>query len=342
MMDYSFLPSQMSVIKALWLKFRTQLLMLLFIWLIGTGGYMLIEGWEFLEALYMTVITITTVGFGEIRTMSEAGRVFTIFIVVGGVSVGAYAVGNIASFMIGGEARRIYMENQLENRPSKLKDHVILLGFGKFGHEVAEEVSRRKQKLVIIENREERVEQARNEGYEAIKGDGVDEHLLEKVGVKRARGLVAALSEEADNGFAVLTARVLNPQLTIVTRGEEEESEKKLLRAGANRVILPYRIGGRRMAAVVLQPAILDFLDVIFSGDDLALELMEINLDDKSKLIETKLGDSNIRGETGGALIVGVKKKNGELIPNPDRTTKLTKGDRLVAMVSSPKPSRAV
>lgn len=161
------------------------------------------------------------------------------------------------------------------------------------------------------------------------------EGLLEMVGVRNAKGLVAALSDEADNVFAALTARVLNPSLTIVSRGEEEESEKKMLRAGANRVILPYRIGGRRMAAVVLQPAILDFLDVMFRGDKLALELMEIHMEKGSSLIGKYLSESDIRAKTGGTFIVGIRTASGELVANPDRTAILNQGDVLIAMGSA-------
>lgn len=227
------------------------------------------------------------------------------------------------------------MEGMLDKRLSKLKDHIILLGFGKFGWEVSQEVSRKKTPLIIIEKNEERVRTAADMGYRVLKGSGTDEHLLEKVGVKRAKGLVAAMSDEADNVFAVLTARVLNPGLTIVSRGEEEESEKKLRRAGANRVILPYQIGGRRMAAVVMQPAILDFLDVIFCGDELALELMEVHLVKDSSLVGKTLNDSDIRAKTGGALILGVKSASGELTANPDRFTILHPEDILIAMGSA-------
>ena len=323
-----------SIARALWVKFSPPFLLLVTIIFMGTVGYAILEKWSLFEGLYMTVITIATVGFHEVHSLSNNGKIFTIFIIFAGIGIGGYAIGNIASFLIGGEARSIFMEGILEKKLAKLKDHIIVLGYGKFGREVVHEIARKKVQMIIIEQDEDRIEQASSEGFQVIHGDGTNETLLEKVGVLRAKGLVAAMSSEADNVFAVLTARVLNPNLTIVSRGEEEESEKKLLRAGANRVILAYRSGGRRMAAVVLQPAILDFLDVIFSGDDLSLELMEIHIKKGSPLVGKKLKDSDIRNETGGALVVGIKSGGGKIIPNPLGNTLLHEEDVLVAMGS--------
>jgi len=293
-----------------------------------------IEGYTPLEALYMTVITIATVGFTEIRPLDDAGRIFTIFIILSGIGAGGYAIGNITSFLIGGEARRIFMEAILENRLSKLNNHIIILGYGKFGRAAAQEIKRKSIPIVIVELKEQRVKLALNEGYEAIQGDASEDHLLEKVGLTRARGVVAALSSEADNVLAVLTARVLNPKLTIVSRGDEEGSEKKLLRAGANRVVLPYEIGGRRMAAIVVEPSIMDFLDIMFSGDELAMELMEFKLQKDSLLTGKTLSESAIRDKTGGALIVGIKGVTGKMITNPKSALILREGDTLIALGS--------
>jgi len=302
---------------------------------IGSLGYSIIEKWSLFEGLYMTVITIATVGFHEVHALSEQGKLFTIFIIFAGIGVGGYAIGNITSFFIGGEARKIFMETVLEKKLSRLKDHIILLGYGKFGAEIADEVDRKRVPLVIIENDEKKVERAREKGFQAYLGDGTDEQMLEKVGVRRARGMVAALSTEAANVYAVLTGRVLNPDMVIVSRGEEEESEKKMLRAGANRVILAYRSGGRRMAAVVLEPAILDFLDIMFSGDELAVELMSVTLKKDSLLVGKMLKDADLRDETGGVLIVGIKDKSGNITSIPVGTTVLNEGDKLIVMGSN-------
>lgn len=226
------------------------------------------------------------------------------------------------------------MEAVLEKRLSKLKNHVIILGFDKFGRAAAEEVSRKMIPLVIIEHTEARIQLAQADGFEAIIGDATDESLMIKIGIKLARGLVSALSDEADNVLAVLTARVLNPQLVIVSRCDEEGSERKMLRAGADRVVLPYKVGGRRMAAIVVQPTIVDFLDVMFSGDELALELQEITVRKKSKLADKPLSESLIRDQTGGALIVGIKGTSGTIITNPRGTTVLREGDILIALGS--------
>ncbi len=224
------------------------------------------------------------------------------------------------------------MEGMLEKKLSKLRNHIVILGFGKFGRSAAQQVRQKGVNLIIIENRESRINLAKEEGYEIVSGDATDESLMEKVGIRRARGLIVALSVEADNVLAVLTARVLNPDLTIVARGDEEGSERKLLRAGADRVVLPYKVGGRRMAAMVVEPSILDFLDVMFSGDELAMELMEIEISKKSPLIGRTLKDSAIRDQTGGALIVGIRGVSGKLITNPRGTTILREGDKLIAL----------
>ena len=228
------------------------------------------------------------------------------------------------------------MEFMTEKKLSKLKEHVIILGFGKFGRIAAQEIFRRKVHIIVVEQVEAKIKATVDEGYNVILGNATDEHLLEKCGITRAKGLVVALSEEADNVYAVLTARVLNPELVIVTRGEDEESEKKLLRAGANRVILAYKIGGLRMAAVVLQPAIMDFLDVIFCGNELALELMQFEVKQGSSLVGKMLKETSIRSETGGALIVGIKGVSGKLITNPKGSIKIREGDILIAL-GSPK-----
>lgn len=324
----------MLMYKTLWIKFSPPLFIIMGILIIGTIGYMVIEDWSFFEGFYMTVITIATVGFTEIRELSQSGRLFTIFVIISGIFAGGYAIGNLTSFLIGGEARRIYMEAVLDKRLSKLKNHVILLGYGKFGRAAADEVSRKMIPLVIIEHSEARIKLAQAEGFEAIQGDATDESLMIKIGIKHARGLVSAVSVEADNVLAVLTARVLNPQLVIVSRGDEEGSERKLLRAGADRVVLPYKIGGRRMAAIVVQPTIVDFLDVMFSGDELALELQEITVHKKSKLTGKTLSESLIRDQTGGALIVGIKSASGTIITNPRGTIVLREGDVLIALGS--------
>lgn len=322
----------MSIIEPLWRKFAPPFFIVTAILCIGAFGYVILEEYTLLEALYMTVITIATVGFTEIRPLDDAGRVFTIFIILSGIGAGGYAIGNITSFLIGGEARRIFMEAVLENRLSKLNNHIIILGYGKFGRSAAHEIKRKNIPIVVIERVEARMILAKEEGYEAVMGDSTDDHLLEKAGIIRARGVVAALSSEADNVLAVLTARVLNPKLTIVSRGDEEGSEKKLLRAGADRVVLPYEIGGRRMAAIVVEPSIMDFLDIMFSGDELAMELMEFKLKKDSAMIGKSLSESNIRDKTGGALIVGIKGVTGKMITNPKSSLILREGDTLIAL----------
>ena len=330
--NHLILSWQNSVAKALWSKFSPPFLLLVTIVCIGTIGYSIIEGWSLFEGLYMTVITIATVGFHEVHALSHTGKLFTIFIIFAGIGIGGYAIGNIASFLVGGEARRIFMEGMLEKKLAKLKDHIIILGYGKFGKQIVKEISKKKAQMVIIEQNEKFVQSAQKKGLMIIQGNAADESILEIVGIRRAKGLIAALSSETDNVFAVLTARVLNTNLRIVSRGETEESETKLLRAGANRVVLAYQSGGKRMAAEVLHPNILDFQDIIFSGDDLSIELVEIHIEKGSTYDGKMIKETNIRSETDGSLIIGIKDDDGKIIPNPRGTTVLKGGDILVVM----------
>lgn len=322
----------MSIFRALWRKFAPPLLLGLGILLIGTTGYSIIENWSVFDSVYMTVITIAMVGFSEIHELSHNGRIFTMFIIVAGIGTGGYAIGNLTSFLIGGEARRIFMEGMEERMLARLQNHIVILGYGKFGRAAAKEVRKQGIHVVVIDQSEDRFNLAKREGFNAVFGDATDESLLENVGLGKARGLVAALSEEAANVLAVLTARVLNTDIYIVSRGDEEGSERKLSRAGADRVVLPYKVGGRRMAAMAVQPAVVDFLDVMFSGDELSLELTEMNIDKGSHLIGKTLAESEIREKTGGALIVGIKHTSGEVESNPRGTITLNEGDILIAL----------
>ena len=322
----------MSIFKALWRKFAPPFYIGLGVLIIGTAGYSMIEDWPVFDSIYMTIITIAMVGFSEIHDLSDGGRIFTIFIIIAGISTGGYAVGNLTSFLIGGEARRIFMEGMQEKFLSKLQNHIVILGYGKFGRAAAKEVRRQGLHVVIIEQSADRAILAKKEGFDAVEGDATDESLLETVGTNQARGLVAALSVEASNVLAVLTTRVLNPDIYIVSRGDEEESERKFLRAGADRVVLPYKVGGRRMAAMAVQPAVVDFLDVMFSGDELAMELMEFKIGKGSPLTGKSLAESEIRDKTGGALIVGIKHASGEVDANPRGTIILSEGDTLIAL----------
>lgn len=312
---------------------RIRLLLVLFLLVIITGviGYTAIEGWSIGEALYMTIITITTVGFQEVNPLSVAGRYFTIFLVLAGVGTVFYTLASITEFLIEGHLTGFLAERRVEKEIEKLDNHYILCGFGRVGENVAEEFKARNEPLVVIENEPERVEECRSRGLHCIEGDASSDEILLKAGVDRARGLIAAVDNDADNVFVTLSARVLNPNINIVARSILEESREKLLRAGANRVVSPSLIGGRRMAAIALRPLVSDYLDVVTYGDDLEFSLEELIVSDRSEIKGKTLEEADIRKRTG-ALVLAIRKETGEFNTIPTSQTMLDEGDHLVVL----------
>lgn len=307
-------------------------ILLLFVLISGTTGYIIIENWTLLDAFYMTVITIATVGFHEVGQLSQAGRLFTTLLIFFGIGVGGYAIGNITAFLVEGEIWNFYRGRKMLNQISKLKNHVILCGYGKIGVEVAKVLQDLKKSFVIIESVPEKVNDALEEGYLAIQGDGTDEDMLEKCGIKCAFGLISAISNDSSNVYLVLTAREMNNKLRIVARGVGDLSAKKLLKAGADKVISPYSIAGTRMASILVKPEIIEFIDVMTESDELELKLEEVILSEKSLLVNKQLNQSNIKQETEGAMVMAIKKKGKKMIINPPGNMVLESEDILVAL----------
>ena len=230
---------------------------------IGVAGFIYIEGWSFVESIYMVVITLSTVGFNEVRELSSVGRLLTVFIIVLGVGTVAYTVGQLIELMVEGQIigfrRRVRMEKDI----STLSDHYIICGFGRVGHQVAEELKAEKIPFVVIDSKAKTADELTQVGIPHIIGDVTSDENLEKAGIKSAKGLIACADSDTANVFVTLSARSLNPKLHIIARASETESERKLKKAGADRVISPYLIAGRRMAATALRPIASDFLDTI-------------------------------------------------------------------------------
>lgn len=312
---------------------RLRLAFALFISVVVTGviGYMIIEGWSLQDALYMTLITITTVGFGEVNPLSQVGKYFTMLLVLAGTGTAFYLFASVTEFMIEGHLTGFLAERRVEREIEKTSDHYILCGFGKVGANVAEEFNASGATFVIIENNPDRVEECRELGYYCIEGDASSDEVLIKAGVERAYGLVAAVDNDADNVFVTLTARVLNPEINIVARSILEESREKLIRAGANRVVSPALIGGRRMAAIMLRPLVSDYLDVVTFGDGLQYRLEEYIISPTSAVRGKSLAEADIRQRTG-ALILAIKKVTGEFNTNPRANTVLEADDHIVVL----------
>ncbi len=312
---------------------RPALTVFVFTLLGGTLGYHFLEGWPFLECFYMTAITITTVGFGEVRPLDGLGRLFTLLLIlVGTVSIG-YVVSSVTATLVSGEVRRILRGQRMERRLNRMKGHVILCGWGKIGREIARECTRARLELCVVDLDERLVEQALEEGLVALCGDATDGQVLERVGILQAHGLLTALPKDSDNLFVVLTARELNPAVRIVARGLEPSSEARLKRAGADYVVSPYVIGGRRMAAVLVQPEIVDFLDIFMSQDELGFSLSRLLIKPGSLLEGRTLLEARLREVSGGALVLGLAQEGG-LQPLPGVEQRFQAGETLILLGS--------
>lgn len=287
----------------------------------GTFGYTLIEDWGWLESFYMTVITVATIGYGEVKPFHPVGQVFTIFIIIFGVGNAAYLIGQLTKVMVEGSLQTILGRRKLEKQIKTLKDHFILCGYGRIGRMIAQEITAANLPLVVVENIPEVVEQVDKDGVLCIQGDASDEENLLAAGIEKARGIIAAVSSDADNVYIVLTARTMNPDLFILSRASEEKSIKKLQRAGADQVISPYLIGARKMAQAILRPAVADFIEtMVHGGDGMNLAMEEILVTPETKLKDITLLKSNIRRDLD-IIIIAIKKAAGGMMFNPSAQT---------------------
>jgi voltage-gated potassium channel len=306
--------------------------LLVIVLMMGAFGYSLIEGWSFADAIYMTVITVATVGFREVAPLSPAGKFFTIIIILVGVGVLGFTLSNFTAFLVSGQIYKILRAGKMQKRLSRLKNHFIVCGSGRMGSEAVRELIAEDKDMVVVEWNEEICEKYEDEGIPVIQGDATDDDVLRHANVEHAKGLLAALPNDVDNVYVSLSARGLNPSLFIIARGTDDGSQSKLLKAGADRVILPYQIGGRRMASVLVRPEIVDFLDVMIGNDELSLRMEMVRVEEKSSLVGKTLKESNIRRETGGALVIGLIRKDHQMIANPDSDTKIFDDDQLVVL----------
>jgi voltage-gated potassium channel len=297
----------------------------------GTVGYTLIEEWTFLEALYMTVITITTVGFGEVRALSHGGIVFTMILILTSVGMVAFIVVGLARIMVEGEIRGILGRRKLEKKVSSLKDHYVICGYGRIGSYICKELAEKRHLLVIVEDKAEVTPTIEEDGFHYVIGDATDDEVLEKAGISAAKCLVAAVASDADNLYITLTARQLNPDLYIISRATDESAEKKLMTAGANKVVLPYLIGAHRMAMALIRPTVVDFMEIAMHRGGLDLQIEEIRVNRVDRLSSTILRDSGIRSDLD-LIIVGVKKASGQMIYNPSSETQLEAEDTLITL----------
>ncbi len=310
-------------------KLFLSLCLIIFINAFGVIGYMVIEGWNFRDSLFMTVITITTVGYGEVHELTAAGEIFTIVLLVIGVSIILYLLGTAAKLLLEGELKDLIGRKRLERKINELRDHYIICGFGRIGKTIAKEFSSRGMDILIIEKNS--VPNIEKGELLILEGDANNEDVLRSAGIEKAKGLISVLSSDAENLFLVLSARDLNPDLFIVARASEESSERKILRAGADRVVSPYFTGGIRIANSILKPAVVDFIEYATKSGNLELQLEEILLSENSKYNNFTLEKTAI-GRDLGIIIVAIKRNDGRMEFNPHSSSLINAGDTLVAL----------
>lgn len=314
-------------------RFYAPLLILLSVWVIGTIGYIIIDDYSLFDAFYMTVITVATVGYGEVAPLSHAGKLFTAFLIITSFGTFAYAVSSITKFVIDGEFNEFFKNRKLNATIDKISDHVIICGYGRNGRQAAQVLKKHNKRFVVIENSATLTATLNHKFSElVITGDSTQDEVLLKAGIMRAKAIITTLPVDADNLFIVLTARNLNKNITIISRASEDNSDTKLKIAGADNVIMPDRVGGAHMASLVMKPDVMEFIDHITAegGDNISLE--EISFDKIPDELKNKtLKDLEIRNRSG-ANIIGYKTAMGEYIINPSADTRIIPASKLFVL----------
>jgi voltage-gated potassium channel len=297
--------------------------------IVGVLGYEFIEGWNFLDSIYMTITTITTVGYREVHQLSDAGRIFSIFLMVGGVGGALYALTGIVGYIVEGNIGTVWERRKMQNKISNLKNHYILCGFGRVGEEIARTFKEEEVPFIIIDNRPECVSRLEKTDYVYMEGDATQDEVLKLAGIERARGMIAAVGTDTDNTYITLSARGLCPNIYIEARASSPEAMTKLERAGANRVILPHAIGGNRMAMLALRPAVVDFIDKVIYSRGREMRLENVDVTENSKLIGLTIKD--VQDKTR-VTTLAMQKKGHTLIPNPPAEEVVAEGDQLIVI----------
>ena len=297
----------------------------------GTVGYTLIEGWGLWDSFYMTAITVSTVGYREVHPLSKPGEAFTVGLLISGIGTVFYTVTLLVNSIVDGGLRRSLEERRQRRMLEALQNHFIVCGYGRIGSLIAEELHRQRVPFVIVERNPERVHAVMERGWVAVAADASHEDVLVRVGVHRARGLIAAVGTDAENVYAVLTARVVRPDIFIIARVESDDAEPKLRRAGADRVVSPYHIGASHMAQSALRPAVVDFLQLATSSGHLDLSMEQVRIQERSALVGRTIVDAGIR-QTYGVIIVAIRRADGSMEFNPSPDATIQAGDEMVVL----------
>ena len=298
---------------------------------LGCVGYILIEGWSWTDSVYMTVITISTVGFGEIRPLSPIGRVFTGVLIVLGVSTTAYAFSTLADMIVAGEFRSLFWRRRMQKRIDKLRGHFIVCGYGRVGEHVVSELLANNVQLVVIEILANLGPELEDLDVIPVEGNATHDAALMQAGIGHAAGICCCLPNDSDNVYVALTARALSPNLTVISRANSHESERKLQIAGVDHVINPYVTSGRRMARQLIHPNILEFMDVVMHRGEVDILIEDIIVSERSKLRDQTIADTEIRRRLG-ANILAVRRPDGEIFVNPSVEFALRANDTMIAL----------
>ncbi len=299
---------------------------------IGVFAYMKLENYSFIDALYMVVITMSTVGFSEIEPLSEQGRLFTIFLIITSIGIFGYIVSLFTEFLATGKFFKDLKNKRMQKKLNALKGHTIVCGYGHNGKQTVKRLLSNNVKVVVIENNNQLIESMQDKDFLCIKGDATNDKYLEKAGIEHASNLIAALPSDADNLYIVLSARQYNKNLTIISRASMDNSEKKLRVAGANNIIMPDRLGGDHMASLVVLPDIIEFVDKLTSDGDCQTNLKEIKVNGLPKrYLNRTILDLDLRKKTG-CSVIGFKTPKNEYQINPEPDTKLIADSKLIIL----------
>jgi voltage-gated potassium channel len=314
-----------------YIKLKLSLLLLLVTIAFGTSGYVVFEDMPPFEAFYMTLITISTVGFSEVKPLSVTGRSITIIIIILGISLLTYTLGQVARIFVEGELRIILGRRKLEKQISELKGHYIICGYGRIGSIIVNELKAANIPLVVIDQDPDSIEELEASETLYLNMDATSDDALIEAGLERARGLVTAVSSDADNVFIALSAKGMRPDIFILARASDVKNESKLLRAGASRVVCPYQMGAKRMAEILHKPTVVDFLDHTMMNDQLGLKMEEALINEHAAITGKTVMSSNLRQQFG-VIIVAIKRKCGLMVFNPGPNEIFNAGDVIVVL----------
>lgn len=303
---------------------------------VGAVGYKVIEGWSLWDAAFMTIITVSTVGYGYVHPLSRAGEMWTALVLLGGVATLYYTAFVLMAMVVDGGLQRGFEQRRFNRMLETLANHFIICGYGRIGSTIAEEFRRQGVPCVVIDRNPDKVHAIIKNGGMAVEADASREDVLKRVGLDRARGLIAAVSTDAENVYTVLTARVLRPDLFIIARVEADDAEPKLKRAGADRVISPYTLGAIQMAHTALRPAVVDFMRLATSSERLDLSAEQIELAPHATLVGKSIREAELR-QRYGVIVVAIRRKEGHMEFNPSPEVRMHGGDQLVLLGSTEK-----